>query len=119
MNSEEKQNIIDKLPFNVGKLPVKYLGVPFVTKKLGAKECKQFVDKVRSKVEDWKNKYLSYAGRMQLITSMLISVHVYWAAVFLLPKSVVNDIDKVLKGFLWCKGELKKGRAKVSCKDTR
>ncbi|GKB04035.1 RNA-directed DNA polymerase, eukaryota, reverse transcriptase zinc-binding domain protein [Tanacetum coccineum] len=45
MNSEEKQNIIDELPFNVGKLHVKYLGVPLVTKKLGAKECKQLVDK--------------------------------------------------------------------------
>ncbi|GKC15340.1 RNA-directed DNA polymerase, eukaryota, reverse transcriptase zinc-binding domain protein [Tanacetum coccineum] len=33
---------------------------------------------------------------------------------FILPKSVVKDIDKVLKGFLWCKGELRRGKAKVS-----
>ncbi|GJX55885.1 RNA-directed DNA polymerase, eukaryota, reverse transcriptase zinc-binding domain protein [Tanacetum coccineum] len=52
VDSEEKQRIIAELPFNVGKLHVKYLGVPLVTKKLGAKECKQFVDKIKNKVED-------------------------------------------------------------------
>nr|GEV66261.1 hypothetical protein [Tanacetum cinerariifolium] len=117
VNSEEKQKIIVELPFNVGKLPVKYLGVPLVTKKLGAKECKQPVDKVKNKVEDWKNKYLSYASRMQLIASVLASIHTYWAVVFILPKSVVKDTDKVLKGFLWCKGELRRGQAKVSWTD--
>ncbi|GJX55884.1 hypothetical protein Tco_0285781 [Tanacetum coccineum] len=54
---------------------------------------------------------------MQLVASVLTSIHDYWAAVFILPKSVFSDIDKVLKGFLWCKGELKRGQAKVSWKD--
>ena len=29
----------------------------------------------------------------------------------------MNDIDKVLKGFLCCKGELKRGKAKVAWKE--
>ncbi|GKG12380.1 hypothetical protein Tco_0346617, partial [Tanacetum coccineum] len=58
------------------------------------------VDKVKSKVGDWKNKFLSYAGRVQLIASVLSSMHIYWASVFLLPKSTVKDIERVLKGFL-------------------
>nr|GEW57246.1 RNA-directed DNA polymerase, eukaryota, reverse transcriptase zinc-binding domain protein [Tanacetum cinerariifolium] len=116
VDSEKKQKIIAELPLDFGKLPVKYLGVPLVTKKLGAKECKQLVDKVKNKVEDWKNKYLSYAGRMQLIASVLASIHTYWVAVFILPKSVVKDINKVLKGFLWCKDMIWKalsGKMKV------
>ncbi|GJV32919.1 RNA-directed DNA polymerase, eukaryota, reverse transcriptase zinc-binding domain protein [Tanacetum coccineum] len=59
---------------------------------------------------------LSYAGRLQLIASILSSMQVYWASVFMLPKSVVNDINKLLKGFLWCQGELSKGKAKVAWK---
>ena len=106
--------ILNILPFNVGKLPVKYLGVPLLSKKIGAKECKKLVDKVKNKVEDWKNRYLSYAGRLQLIASVLSSLNTYWAAVFLIPKTVIKDIDRVLKGFLWCKGELRKGSAKVA-----
>ncbi|GKC40037.1 RNA-directed DNA polymerase, eukaryota, reverse transcriptase zinc-binding domain protein [Tanacetum coccineum] len=38
------------------------------------------------------------------------------ASVFLLSKSNVKEIDKVLKGFLWCQGEYKNGRAKVAWK---
>ncbi|GJS58909.1 RNA-directed DNA polymerase, eukaryota, reverse transcriptase zinc-binding domain protein [Tanacetum coccineum] len=59
---------------------------------------------------------LIYAGRLQLIASVLSSIHVYWASVFMLPKIVINDIDKIMKGFLWNQCELKKGTAKVSWK---
>lgn len=110
-------DILQILPFKVGKLPMKYLGVPRITKKISTSECKQLVDKVKSRVEDWKNKYLSYAGRLQLIPSLLSTLSVYWAVVFLLPKASVYDIDKVLKGFLWCKGELEKGKAKIAWKE--
>ncbi|GKD13829.1 hypothetical protein Tco_1198236, partial [Tanacetum coccineum] len=34
-------------------------------------------------------------GRMQLIASMLRSMQIYWALVFLLPKSIVKDIERV------------------------
>ncbi|GKE00897.1 hypothetical protein Tco_1388880 [Tanacetum coccineum] len=70
----DKIKILDILPFAVGKLPMKYLG---------------------------------------LIASVLASLNVYWACVFLIPKTVVKEIDKALKGFLWCKDEIKKGKAKV------
>ena len=78
--------ILNILPFNVGKLPVKYLGVPLISKKIGAKECKKLIDKVKNKVEDWKNSYLSYAGRLQLIASVLSSLSAYWGCSFLNSK---------------------------------
>ncbi|GJU81796.1 RNA-directed DNA polymerase, eukaryota, reverse transcriptase zinc-binding domain protein, partial [Tanacetum coccineum] len=37
----------------------------------------------------------------------------YWASVFLLPKQVIYEINKLLKGFLWCQGDLTKGKAKI------
>ncbi|GKC98183.1 hypothetical protein Tco_1168458 [Tanacetum coccineum] len=85
----------------VGKLPMRYLEVPLITKRLGKEECKQLVDKVKTKVGDWKNKFMSYAGRVQLIASFLRSMQVYWASVFLLTTSVVKEIERILKGFLW------------------
>ncbi|GJY46428.1 RNA-directed DNA polymerase, eukaryota, reverse transcriptase zinc-binding domain protein [Tanacetum coccineum] len=71
---------------------------------------------IKAKVNNRKNKLLSYAGRLQLIASILSSMQVYWASVFILPKSVVKEIDKLLKGFLWCQGALSKGKAKVAWK---
>ncbi|GKB27728.1 hypothetical protein Tco_0867129 [Tanacetum coccineum] len=74
------------------------------------------INKIKNVVLDWKNKSLSYAGRLQLISSVLASMQVYWASVFLIPKTTVKDIEKVLKGFLWCSGDLQKGKAKDSWK---
>lgn len=53
-----KQSILDELPFAIGKFPVKYLGAPLITKRLGLVECKQLVDKVKNVILDWKNKSL-------------------------------------------------------------
>ncbi|GJR63973.1 hypothetical protein Tco_0010038, partial [Tanacetum coccineum] len=49
---------------------------------------------------NWKNKSLTYAGRLMLVASVLESIHVYWALVFLLPVGVINDINKLPKNFL-------------------
>ncbi|GJX28595.1 RNA-directed DNA polymerase, eukaryota, reverse transcriptase zinc-binding domain protein [Tanacetum coccineum] len=46
LSALEQQRILDIIPFNIGKLPVKYLGVPLITKKIGVKECKPLVDKI-------------------------------------------------------------------------
>ncbi|GJW32624.1 hypothetical protein Tco_0052656 [Tanacetum coccineum] len=55
---------------------------------------------------------LSYVRRLQLRALILALMQVYWAFVFIIPKTVVKDIDKLLKGFLWCKGEISRGKVK-------
>lgn len=72
------------------------------------------MERVKNKICDWKNKSLSFAGRIQVITSVLSSMHVYWWSVFILPKSISKQIKKLLRGFLWCQGELRTGKAKVA-----
>ncbi|GKA27286.1 hypothetical protein Tco_0713454 [Tanacetum coccineum] len=83
---------------------------PLITKKISATDCKPLIEKVKNRVLDWRNKALSYSGRLQLITSALSSMQVYWASVFLLQKNMIYEINKLFKGFL----ELTKGKAKVS-----
>ena len=55
------------------------------------------IDKVKNRVNDWRNKVLSYAGRLQLIASILSSMQIYWASVFLLPKSVIQAPTTITK----------------------
>ncbi|GJR05914.1 putative reverse transcriptase domain, reverse transcriptase zinc-binding domain protein [Tanacetum coccineum] len=55
--------ILQVLPFDEGKLPVKYLGVPLVSSRLMVRDCNKLVDKVHIRIQDWKNKFLSIAGR--------------------------------------------------------
>ncbi|GKD09416.1 RNA-directed DNA polymerase, eukaryota, reverse transcriptase zinc-binding domain protein, partial [Tanacetum coccineum] len=110
MDEEEKQRILSSVPFKLEKLPVKYLGMPLTSKRLGVKNCQVLIYKIKDRVFNWKNKCLSYAGRLQLIASVLESIHVYWTSVFLLPQAVINEINKILKGFLWNQGESSKGK---------
>ncbi|GJX14321.1 hypothetical protein Tco_0206079 [Tanacetum coccineum] len=77
---------------------MKYLGVPLITKKITANDCEPLVEKVKSRILDWRNKALSYLGRLQLIASVLSAMQIYWASVFLLPKNVIYEINKMLKG---------------------
>ncbi|GJY89862.1 hypothetical protein Tco_0505058 [Tanacetum coccineum] len=60
------------------------------------------------------NKSLSFAGRLQLIFLVISSMQVYWASIFILSASIIKDIEKITRGFLWCQGDMKRGKAKVS-----
>ncbi|GJS69385.1 hypothetical protein Tco_0702226, partial [Tanacetum coccineum] len=54
-------------------------------------------------------------GEIQSILPFNIGkLPVYWGSVFLLPKSVINDIERLFKKFLWNSCESCKGRAKVA-----
>nr|GFD23776.1 reverse transcriptase domain, reverse transcriptase zinc-binding domain protein [Tanacetum cinerariifolium] len=57
-----------------------------------------------------------YAGRIQLIASILASMQMYWASVYLLPAIVINDLEELFKRFLCNARDLAKGKARVSWK---
>ncbi|GJU48573.1 lysine histidine transporter-like 8 protein [Tanacetum coccineum] len=57
-----KLAILNVIPFEEGKFPVKYLGVPLVSSKLIYRDCKELVEKVKSRINDWKDKFLSFAS---------------------------------------------------------
>ncbi|GJV77614.1 hypothetical protein Tco_1509198 [Tanacetum coccineum] len=109
-----KLDILSILPFEEGKLLVKYLGVLLVSFRLIFRDCTELVEKVRERIRDCKNKFLSFAGRVQLIRSVLASMHVYWASVLILPSRIMMDLEQLMRGFLWCQGEMRKGKAKVA-----
>ncbi|XP_039025594.1 uncharacterized protein LOC120158953 [Hibiscus syriacus] len=66
--------IKDTTGFKLGNLPVHYLSVPLVTRKLAVKDCYNLIDKIRAKLNLWANKNLSFAGRLQLIRVVLFSM---------------------------------------------
>ncbi|GJS63450.1 hypothetical protein Tco_0678014 [Tanacetum coccineum] len=76
-----KLDILNILPFEKGKLPVKYLGVPLVPSCLLIRDCTELMEK---------------------------------ASVFILPSHLMLDLEQLMRGFLWCQGEMRKGKAKVA-----
>ncbi|GJR56859.1 RNA-directed DNA polymerase, eukaryota, reverse transcriptase zinc-binding domain protein [Tanacetum coccineum] len=100
-----KQELLDVMPFKCGKLPMKYLGVPLLTKMLGVNDCKCLIESVERRIKCWRNRVLSYAGRIQLIASGLASMQNYWASVYMLPNTVVMDLEKLFRRFIWNLGD--------------
>ncbi|GJW49095.1 RNA-directed DNA polymerase, eukaryota, reverse transcriptase zinc-binding domain protein [Tanacetum coccineum] len=67
----------------------------------------------------WKTSYeisrhLSYAGRIQLIAYVLSTMQQYWASVYMLPDTVIKDLDKLFKMFIWNAENSAKGKARVA-----
>ncbi|XP_020263024.1 uncharacterized protein LOC109839002 [Asparagus officinalis] len=88
-----------------GSLPVKYLGLPLSISYPKAKDFLPLIDKVRKKIEGWMTYSLSFAGRIELIKSVLFSTIAYWYFVYKLPNSTVRSLESIFANFLW-KGKL-------------
>jgi hypothetical protein len=78
-----------------------------------AVDCDVLITKITARIDSWLVRHLSFAGRLQLISSMLASLQVFWARVFILPNKVIQLIEQKLNRFLWC-GNDTKAKAKVS-----
>ena len=87
--------------FKIGLLPVRYLGVPLVTRRLTKNDCAPLVERITAKIKGWAVKFLSFAGRLQLIQSVLFSVYNYWCRNFMLPKGVLKRINQLCAAFYW------------------
>lgn len=101
------QMILEATRFKHGKLSVRYLGVPLITRKLSVNDCEPLIRKIGDRIEHWSSRFLSYAGRLQLIQAVIFSVQVYWSRNFILPKSFIRHIEQLCFAFLWHSKEQK------------
>ena len=96
--------ICQSLRFTRGSLPLKYLGVPLISTRLKKEDCDGLICRISQRIQSWTSKFLSYAGRVQLIQSVLVGIHNYWASMFILPKYVLKQVEQLLRRFLWSGG---------------
>lgn len=76
--------------FQIGNLPIKYLGLPLITNKLTARDCLALVNRICAKIDSWTCRFLKFAGRLQLIKAILFGIHSYWSMYLFLPKKVLK-----------------------------
>lgn len=90
ISSNAKMDLLDFLRMQEGLLSVRYLGVPLITKRLAVCDCEALVSKITARIDSWLSRNLSFAGRLQLMSSVLLSLQVYWAKVFILLKKIIR-----------------------------
>lgn len=87
--------------FSEGSLPMSYLGLPLITGALKSRHCSPLISRIACKINLWTCKFISQAGRIQLINSVLFGIQSYWAMYIFLPGAVLKKIQCMLSKFLW------------------
>lgn len=113
----ERSIIIRNFLFAVGTLPVRYLRLPLLTQVMRKHDYFPVVEKIRGRINSWTSRFLSYAGKLQLIRAVLMSMVNFWAAVFRLPSQCMKEVEQLCAAFLWSGPEPRTTEAKVSWRD--
>lgn len=96
-----KQSMLDKLGFTEGSLPVKYLGVPLSNNNITDVECGKLINEIRDKLQGWRSKLLSFAGRVELVHTVITSKVRFWLQTFQIPDCSIAKINSVCANFIW------------------
>ena len=59
------------------------------------------MESIAARINHWATRLLSFAGRLQLIQSVLYSIQKFWCRQFLLPKGVLKRLIQLCSRFFW------------------
>lgn len=112
--NQDETAAIEEYGFLVGALPIRYLGLPLMRRKLKVSKYSPLLDKITSRFHSWATKSLSYAGRRLLISTMINGTVNFWTSTSVLPKSCIKKIETLCAQFLRSGNIEHKGHAKVA-----
>ncbi|XP_021835585.1 uncharacterized protein [Spinacia oleracea] len=81
ISSTENAAILSAIHIPEGSFPFRYLGVPLATKNLAYNQCKPLIEKVVARAKTWIARNLTYAGRLQLVQTILLSMQSFWCQI--------------------------------------
>jgi hypothetical protein len=97
----ESEAISSIIPYPSNLSTSLYLGLPILIGNSKKRAFQGMIDKVLGRIERWKAKSLSQAGRLVQIKSVAVALPSYAMSSFLLPKSFCSKLDRIFKNFWW------------------
>ncbi|XP_057840916.1 uncharacterized protein LOC131050447 [Cryptomeria japonica] len=77
----------------IGQLPGKFLGMPLFAGAGKTDIWKGLLDGCKAKMEGWKSKWLSLAGRILMLKSVVSAMLIFPMACFKLPGSIIKSMQ--------------------------
>nr|CCA66235.1 hypothetical protein [Beta vulgaris subsp. vulgaris] len=99
-----------------GSLPFNYLGLPIGGDSSRIKTWEPILERISKKLDSWKGRLLSIGGRVTLIKSSISSLPLYFMSLFPIPRSVIEQINKLQRHFLWSGDRGKRALSQVAWK---
>lgn len=85
----------------VSQFPQTYLGLPLSPLKLRVRDYQPLIANFDRFLAGWKARLLSTGGRLVLVNAVLSSLAIYYMSSCLLPKTLLEELDKRRRAFLW------------------
>lgn len=79
----------------------KYLFAPMIHGRVTKVTYGAIISRAQSRLLSWGNQFLSMAGRITLIQSLLSALPTYLMQTTFLPDHIVNKLEKLIRRFLW------------------
>ncbi|GMI64817.1 hypothetical protein HRI_000151000 [Hibiscus trionum] len=83
------------------KFSTTYLGLPLGPRRNSSVLWDPVFKNFSKRLEGWKVGFLSIAGRLTLIKSVLSSLPIYFLSIFKIPASVLKKLNSLMAKFLW------------------
>ncbi|KAK4403202.1 hypothetical protein Sango_1060900 [Sesamum angolense] len=83
-------DILARIEFTRGEMPVRCLGIPLAAQRLSVRDYSPLIDQIANSISRWAAKSLSFAGRLELIRSVIQGLECFWLQIFPLPAAVVE-----------------------------
>jgi hypothetical protein len=78
-----------------------YLGMPSMVGRSKKATFAYIKDRIWRKINSWRSRPLSKAGKEVMIKSVLQAIPSYVMSIYIIPDATVNDIEKMLNSFWW------------------
>lgn len=105
---EDWEQVLEIWKCTPGLLPDFYLGLPLASGFKKRESWSGLVENFRSKLAIWKRRYLTKAGRLVLVNSTLATLPIFMMSLFVMPISVGEELERIMRNFLWGSTEEKK-----------
>lgn len=95
------QTLSSILGISLTKKMGKYLGVPSLQKRVTGRTYNEVLERMQQKLQGWKSRCLSMAGRVTLIKAVTSVVPSHIMQTTALPKDICDKMDRCQRQFLW------------------